>query len=165
MTSARERADLRCAIDDVVQGGCLHLDAGDTAAWLALASDQLRYRITAYSPEIRKDMTWLEHDRSGLVALFELLPRHHVDHARWFRHAVLQQVVRDGDHAHAVSGLAVYHTVSDVGDVLADAGATHLFAVGRYHDRLRLESGSWRLLDRTVRLDTRQLGLGSHLIV
>ncbi|HWN69708.1 MAG TPA: nuclear transport factor 2 family protein [Haliangium sp.] len=163
---AESRAELRAAIEDVIYAGCLHLDELRFDAWLELAAPELRYRITAYSPEIRKDMTWLEHDRSGLAALFELLPRHHVDHAQWLRHAVLYHVVQEAhDRVLAVTSLAVHHTAVDVGEAHVEAGDTRIFVVGRYHDRLRLDRGRWLLAERNVRLETRQLGIGTHLIV
>jgi methanesulfonate monooxygenase small subunit len=166
MSQALSRAGRRLALEDVIYTGCLHLDELRFDAWLELAAPELRYRITAYSPEIRKDMTWLDHDRPGLAALFELLPRHHVNHAQWLRHAVVYHVVEEAaDLARVVTSLAVYHTAVDVGDAHVDAGATRVFAVGRYHDRLRLERGRWLLAERTVRLETRQLGIGTHLIV
>lgn len=166
MSETRSRPELRLALEDAIYTGCLHLDEQRFEAWLELAAPELRYRITAYSPEIRKEMTWLDHDRRGLAALFELLPKHHVNHAQWLRHAVVYHVVEEApDLVRAVTSLAVYHTVRDVGDVHVDAGATRVFAVGRYHDRLRLEHGRWLLAERTVRLETRQLGIGTHLIV
>lgn len=166
MTQTSSRAELRVAVEDVVYGGCLLLDQQAFHAWLELTAPELQYRITAYSPEIRRDMTWLEHDRAGLVALFELLPKHHVNHAQWQRHATLYQVSADGPTVlRAVTSLVVHHTVFDVGDVHVDAGATSVFAVGRYLDTFRLEQGRWLLSDRTVRLETRQLGIGTHLIV
>ena len=166
MSHAVSRSELRAAVEDVVYTGCLHLDELRFDAWLELTAPELHYQITAYSPEIRKEMTWLEHDRNGLAALFELLPKHHVNHAQWFRHAVLYNVVQEADdRVRVVTSLAVYHTVVDVGDAHIDAGATRIFAVGRYHDRLRLEHGRWLLSERTVRLETRQLGIGTHLIV
>lgn len=165
-SSAEPLAELRAAIEDVIYTGCLHLDELRFEAWLELAAPDLRYRITAYSPEIRKDMTWLEHDRSGLSALFELLPRHHVNHAQWLRHAVLYHVVQEADGlVRAVTSLAVYHTAVDVGEAHVEAGGTRIFVVGRYHDRLRLDRGRWLLAERNVRLETRQLGIGTHLIV
>lgn len=166
MSQNLSRAELRAAIEDVLYPSCLLLDEGAFHAWLEHTSADLKYRITAHSPEIRKDMTWLEHDRQGLVALFELLPKHHVNHAQWQRHAVLYQVIADSpSEVHTVASLVVHHTVLDVGDVHEDAGATNVFAVGRYHDKYRLDQGRWLLTDRTVRLETRQLGIGTHIIV
>jgi methanesulfonate monooxygenase small subunit len=160
------RAELRAAVEDVVYSGCLLQDQLAFHAWLELTAPELSYRITAYSPEIRRDMTWLEHDRAGLYALFELLPKHHVNHAQWQRHASVYQVSAESPSVlRAVTSLVVHHTVLDVGDVHLEAGATSVFAVGRYLDTFRLEQGRWLLSDRTVRLETRQLGIGTHLIV
>jgi methanesulfonate monooxygenase subunit beta len=166
MSQTTSRAELRAAIEDVVYTSCLLLDEQAFAAWLELTAPELKYRITAHSPEIRKEMTWLEHDRAGLTALFELFPKHHVNHAQWQRHGVLYQVVEESPGVvRAVTSLVVHHTVVDVGDVHLDAGKTSVFAVGRYHDKLRLEQGRWLLTERTARLETRQLGIGTHLIV
>lgn len=158
--------ELRAVVEELVYSGCLLQDALAWRAWLELGSAELNYRIQTFSPEIRKDMTWLEHDRAGLAALFELLPKHHVDHAQWHRHASVYQVVPEGpNELRAITSLAVHHTLVDVGDAHGDAGSTRLFAVGQYHDRFRLEQGRWLLSDRTVRLQTRQLGIGTHLII
>jgi len=166
MTQPLSRAELRAAIEDATYAGILLLDAGQYHAWLEHVAPDFNYRITAYSPEIRKEMTWLEHDRAGLAALFDLLPRHHVNHAPWHRHAGLYQVTSESDTlVRAVSSLVVHQTVLDVGDAHAEAGATNVFAVGRYHDTLRLEQGRWLLTERNVRLETRLLGIGTHLIV
>ncbi|MET0340358.1 MAG: methanesulfonate monooxygenase [Polyangiales bacterium] len=166
MSAPLSRAELRAIAEDVVYETSLLLDAQDFAGFLAQTTDDLTYRITAYSPEIRKEMTWLEHDRAGLVALFELLPRHHVNHAQWSRHAVVYRVHQETEaELHAVSSLLIHHTVFDVGDVHVDAGASRVFAVARYHDVLRQVGDRWLLKDRTARLETRQLGIGTHLIV
>lgn len=155
---------LRQALEEVVCRGALHLDELEFAEWLELTAVDFRYRIQAYSPELRKEMTWLEHDRAGMEALIELLPKHHVNGAEWLRHVVLQSTTPDGDgSARAVSSLAIFHTVVDGGDSHIAGGSSELFAVGRYHDQFRLEAGRWVLADRTVKLKTRQLGIGSHL--
>lgn len=157
---------LRVALEAVVYPGVLQLDERKFDAWLEQTTPDFRYRITAYSPELRKDMTWLEHDRKGLAALFELLPKHHVNGAAWLRHAVLYSTTRESDdEARAVSSLAIYHTLIDTVDAHVEGGSSRLFAVGRYHDRFRLWNGQWLLAEREARLDTRQLGVGSHWIV
>jgi methanesulfonate monooxygenase small subunit len=158
--------NLRPAIEDVIYASVLRLDALEFQAFLDLTTPTFQYRITAYSPEIRRDMTWLEHDRKALAGLFELLPKHHVDHGVWTRHAVLYQVTQvDQDTVQAVTSLAAYRTIVDIGDAHVESGTSQLFVVGRYHDRLRLHDGRYLLDDRTARLETRQLGLGSHMIV
>lgn len=165
MSTSVSRSELRAAIEDVIYTGVLNLDDLHFGAWLEETTADFRYRIKAYSPDIRKDMTWLDHDKAGVAALIELLPKHHVDSAQWRRQAVLYSVVPEGDNAvRAVSSLAVFHTVVDVGDAHVEGGSSKLFAVGRYQDKLRYERNRWLLAERIVRLDTRQLGIGTHLI-
>jgi methanesulfonate monooxygenase small subunit len=164
MSTGISIAELRAALADVVCRGALYLDEHRFGQWLDLTAPEFRYRIVAYSPELRKDMTWLDHDRAGMAALVELLPKHHVTGANWLRQVSLSTVTPEaaGD-AEAVSSLAVFHTAVDVGDAHVDGGSTSLFAVGRYHDRFRFEQEQWLLVERTVRLQTRQLGIGSHV--
>jgi methanesulfonate monooxygenase small subunit len=44
-----------------------------------------------------------------------------------------------------------------------DGGSTELFAVGHFHDTVKLGSGGPKLGARMVRLDTRLLGYGYHI--
>ena len=60
----------------------------------------------------------------------------------------------DGDYD-AVTSVAVYRTV-------LDGGSTSLFALGKYYDVVRVEAGRACFLGRTLRLETRELGLGTH---
>lgn len=158
--------DLRRVIEPVIYGGVLQLDERRYDAWLEQTTPDFRYRIKSFSAELRKDMTWLEHDRAGLAALFELLPKHHVTGAQWLRQVVLYSVEREADESvRAVSSLAVFHTVIDTVDAHVEGGSSRLFAVGHYYDRLKLWNGRWLLAEREARLDTRQLGIGSHHII
>jgi methanesulfonate monooxygenase small subunit len=153
--SEANRESARRAVEDVIYSSCLYLDKLEFETYLELAA-----------PEFRKEMTWLDHDREGLKALLDILPKHHVNHALWHRHAVVYQVVEESpERVRAVTSLMVHHTLVDVGDAHLEAGATRVFAVGRYFDTLRNDRGRWLLSERTVRLDTRQLGIGTHLIV
>ncbi len=43
-----------------------------------------------------------------------------------------------------------------------DAGESHLFLVGKYLDKLKIENGEAKFVEREVRLDTRRLDKGSH---
>ena len=156
----------RSLAEELLYASAAHLDDRNWDAWLALTTKDFHYRIGAYSPEIRKQMTWLEHDREGLVALFALLGKHHVDHAQWFRQLTLQQVEQSShDTLQTVSQLVVFATAWDVGDAHVEAGSTRVFAVGRYRDRLVRQGGRWLIADRYVQLDTRQLGIGTHNIL
>lgn len=157
-------AELRAALGDLVAEGAQLLDERRFGEWIDLTSASLRYRIEAYSHDIRKNMTWLDHDRSGMVALIELLPKHHTDGGDWLRQVSLGKVsIEAAGRASAVSSLAVFHTTRDVGNAHVQGGSSRLLLVGRYHDRFEHDGTRWLLSERVVRLQTRQLGVGSHL--
>ena len=147
----------RTAISEVVYRSCLALDAKDFKGYLGLCDNEFRYTITAHSPEIRKDMVWLDHDKAGMQLLFTNLPRHNSDHSPLTRHATVYTVDIDAaaQQAQVVSALQVFKTS-------LDGGATELFAVGRYIDTVRL-ADTPTLLKRIVKLDTRQFGFGYHI--
>jgi methanesulfonate monooxygenase small subunit len=165
----------RSLAHDLIYELSLRLDAGDFAGYLERCAPGLRYTIGAYSPELRKPMLWLDLDKPGLRTLFDTLPRHHSDHARLSRHATVYKVDgptsaedREGDAAglgvagdgdlQVVSALQVFRTV-------LDGGATTLFAVGKIFDTVRPDPAARAalLVRRRIELDTRMLGIGSHL--
>ena len=145
-------------IEELVYRSCLALDDKDFKGYLNLCDDGFRYTITTHSPEIRKDMIWLDHDKKGLELLFNNLPRHNSDHSPLSRHATVYTVEVDAaaKRAKVVSTMQVFKTS-------LDGGATELFAVGKYLDTVNLEGTSPKLLNRTVKLDTRMLGIGYHI--
>ena len=134
------------------------LDDKQFNAYLDLCDPAYRYKITAYSPEIRKDMTGLEHDRAGMQALFTNLPKHNSDQSPLTRHVTVYTVKQDAaaGQAQVVSALQVFRTS-------LDGGATELFAVGKLHDLISLSDEAPKLLAREVRLQTRMLGFGYHI--
>ena len=148
----------RTAIEELVYRSCLALDDKNFKAYLALCDGDFRYTITANSPEIRKDMIWLEHDKAGMQTLFANLPRHNSEHSPLTRHATVYTVDDDTVHQRAgvISALQVFKTS-------LDGGATELFAVGRYLDIVKLDGVRPMLLKRVVKLDTRQFGFGYHI--
>jgi methanesulfonate monooxygenase small subunit len=148
----------RTAIQDVVYQTCLLLDDKNFNAFLDLCDEGFRYSITTHSPEIRKDMIWLDHDKKGMQNLFTQLPRHNSDHSPITRHATVYRVEVDEGRKEAsvVSALQIYKT-----DL--DGGATTLFAVGKYVDTIKLDGGKPKLAKRVVKLDTRMLGIGYHI--
>jgi methanesulfonate monooxygenase small subunit len=148
----------RSTIEELVYKSCLLLDEGDFKGYLALCDDEFRYTITAHSPEIRKDMVWLDHDRKGMEMLFTQLPRHNSDHSPLTRHATVYSVAFDesAQFADVVTALQVFKTE-------LDGGVTNLYAVGKYLDRVSVANGTAKLVRRNVRLDTRMLGIGYHI--
>jgi methanesulfonate monooxygenase small subunit len=156
-----DHKSMRGRVEDLVYQLALLLDEGDFRAYLDLCEPDFRYLIGAYSPEIRKEMLWLDHDKPGLEVLFETLPRHNSDHARLSRHVTVYKVEAgspgpDGGTAAAVSALQVFRTT-------LDGGATELFAVGKIFDQIRFTTGVARLVERKIKLETRMLGIGTHI--
>jgi len=150
------KSEQRQAIEELVYRSCLALDAKDYKAFLALCDEDFHYTIATYSPEIRREMVWLDHDRKGMETLFTNLPRHNSDHSPITRHATVYTVDEKGGSAEVVSALQVFRTQ-------LDGGATELFAVGRFHDTVKLDGASAKLKKRLVRLETRLLGYGYHI--
>src|SRR5919204_1496162 len=150
------KTEQRLAIEELIYRSCLALDARDFKTFLDLCAPEFRYSITTHSPEIKRDMVWLDHDRKGTETLFTNLPRHNSDHSPLTRHATVYTVEVKGAAAEVVSALQVFRTQ-------LDGGATELFAVGRFHDKVKLDGGTPKLARRLVRLDTRQLGFGYHI--
>jgi methanesulfonate monooxygenase small subunit len=148
----------RQAIEELVYRSCLLLDEKDFKGYLELCDPEFRYTITAYSPEIRKEMVWLDHDKGGMQTLFTNLPRHNSDHSPLSRHATVYTVEQDDakNQASVVSAVQVFRTT-------LDGGTTELFAVGKYNDLVKLDGGGPKLLKRVVKLDTRMFGFGSHI--
>lgn len=146
------------AIEELVYRSCLVLDDKDFKGYLNFCDPGFRYSITAHSPEIRKDMIWLEHDKKGMESLFNNLPKHNSDHSPLTRHATVYTVDVDdaNKQAKVVSAIQVFKTT-------LDGGVTELFAVGKYIDTVNLDGPSPKLLNRVVKLDTRMLGIGYHI--
>jgi methanesulfonate monooxygenase small subunit len=147
----------RYVIEELVYRSCLALDAKDYKGFLALCDADFRYSIATYSPELRREQVWLDHDMGGMQTLFTNLPRHNSDHSPITRHATVYTVERgSGSDVNVVSALQVFRTQ-------LDGGATELFAVGRLHDTVRPNGDGAKLARRIVRLETRQLGYGYHV--
>lgn len=134
------------------------LDETKYTDYMNLCDPEFRYQIVAYSPEIKQNMTWLDHDHEGMSQLIKNLPRHNTDPAALTRHLTVYSVDIDESEnvAHAVSALQVFRTDPD-------GGATTLYAVGKQYDTINLKDGEPKLLARTIQLQTRQLGIGHHV--
>ena len=148
----------RHAIEELIYRSCMALDERNYKGYLDLCDDGFRYTVTAYSPEIRKEMIWLDHDKPGLTTLFGNLPRHNSDHSPITRHATVYTVSVDAAAAEAnvVSALQIFKT-------RLDGGGSELFAVGRFHDTIKLGGATPKLLRRVVKMETRLLGGGYHI--
>jgi methanesulfonate monooxygenase small subunit len=152
------------SVRDVIYRAALLLDDEKFLDWLGLCAPDFHYRITTYSPEIRKQMTWYEQDVSGLKGMIEMLPKHNTDHGRLTRHTTVYTVDVDPsqNEASATASFACYRTMLDGINSHIDSGETQLFLIGRYYDRFRIGEEGPRFLERNVFLDTRRLDKGSH---
>jgi len=153
MASNMNRSDL----EELVYESCARLDEKDLAGYLGLCGAAFTYKVTAWAPEIRREMTWLDRDRAELEEFFRMLPKHNTDPNPLTRHAQVTRVRRNGDgRAEVTSTFQVFRT-------RLDGGATELYAVGKYFDTVDCSGTTPKLVARHVRLDTRDLHWGTHL--
>jgi len=148
----------RSDVEELVYDTCMLLDAKDFKGFLERCDERFEYKLSAYSPEIKREMTWLDHGRAEISELFNTLPRHNTDPSPLTRNAVVYKVKVDDDakRASVVSALQVFRTA-------INGGVTELFAIGKYYDTVDLNGDTPRLLARHVKLDTRDLGWGHHV--
>lgn len=141
---------------NLIHRSCLYLDDGDWNSYLDLCSDDFTYRITAFSPELRKEMVWLEQDRNGMTNLFGNLENHVTLQGRFLRHATVALIERDEspNNAQVTTTFFVIYTNLE--------GVSEMFAAGRYNDAIDASGNRPLLRTREVRLDTRDLGGGTH---
>ncbi len=148
----------RAALVDLVYASCALLDAEAYESWLGLCAPDFRYRITAYSDEIGKEMVWLDQSLEQLRVRFEDLPRHLVVPGTYRRHAGrCREIERSEARVRMESSVIVYHTDPQ--------GTSRLFAVVTYHDDIALDGAAPRLAERTVRMDTRRLEFSPSTIL
>jgi methanesulfonate monooxygenase subunit beta len=140
-----------------VSRSCLLLDREEFSAWMALCAPEFRYRMIAYSTDLLRDMCWLDVDHGELEVLFGNLRSHVRVLGTFFRHAAGTFVEQTETGARFVTSLSIFHTTLQ--------GETSIFAVCRYFDQIEGGPGSARLVDREVRLDTRLLNFGPHVIL
>ena len=136
---------------------CLLLDAERFDDYLALWSPEGRYRITSWSPDLRKELVLLDLALPEFRQLLENVPNHERMPGTFSRHVTGPLVERpDGeDTARATSSLLVVRTDLE--------GISSLYAAGKYLDNIDIAHDAARIASREVRLETRQLGTGSHV--
>lgn len=141
----------------IVYRSCLALDDERFDDYLALYASNFNYRVTAYSPELRQEMVWLDQDREQMANLLEGVDNHHRLPGRFTRQANVYLIDREpaNDHATVTTSLVVMYTDPE--------GVSKVFAVGRYVDSVDVSGDQPLLTSREVRLETRELGPGSHV--
>jgi methanesulfonate monooxygenase subunit beta len=144
-------------ISEVIYRGCLALDAGDFDGFMRLCAPELRYQVTVFSPDLRKEMTWLSHDHAGMTSLLAAVPHHLVRLGTLKRHVSVYLIDREpaGSVAKVTSSFLVVSTDPE--------GRSRLFATGMYFDEVNTGGAVPLLAGRRVQLETRDLGIGTHL--
>ena len=156
--------DVANAVRDTIYRATLLLDDQKWDQWLELCDDSFHYAIKSFSPEINRDMTYLQGSRKDLATMVKLLPKHNTDHSPLKRHTTVYtvDVADDAKTASAVSSFVVFQNMLDGVNSHVDAGESRLFLVGRYLDSFKLEDGKARFIQREVRIENRRLDKGSH---
>ena len=151
-------------VKDTIYRSCLYLDDEQWTNWLELCDENFNYKITSYSPEIRRDMVYFAGNHNELRTMTDMLPKHNTDHSPLKRHAVIYTVdmSEDGGSAEAVTSVVIYQTMLDGVNSHIDSGETRLFCVGRYIDSLVIEGDGAKFVSREMRLENRRLDKGSH---
>lgn len=145
-------------INRLIYASAMKLDAEDFKGFLHHCGESFRYAIKAYSPELGKEMTWLDHGRKGMQGLFAMLPQHVRMKGRFKRHVSVYSVDRQEDgRAKAHSSVLLIHTDPE--------GNSKLFAAAQYFDVIDVSGEAPRLVERVVQLETRELGPGMHIPV
>lgn len=140
----------------LIHSSCIVLDSEKFEEFLSLCVPEFRYKITAYSPEIRKEMTWMDHDYEGMEALLKMVPQHLRRLGNLLRHVSVGPIVIGEQSVQVTSTFQVIHTDLH--------GRSDLFVAGRYFDEIvSVHSDRLALKSRRVHLDTRDLGIGSHV--
>ena len=152
------------AVRETIYKATLALDDQKWEEWLDLCDDDFHYAITAFSPEINKDMIYLQGSRRDMSTMMKMLPKHNTDHSPLKRHTSVYtvDVAPDEKSATAISSFVVYQNLLDGINSHIDAGESRLFLVGRYYDTFKLDGGKPRFVKREVRLENRRLDKGSH---
>lgn len=147
-------------IKRLIYSSALMLDAENFKGFLAACGEHFRYAIKTFSPELGKEMVWLDHTHKGLQDLFGMLPQHVRMKGRFKRHVSVYSVDAEPDTQNRIrahSSVLVVHTALD--------GSSKLFAAGQYEDIIDVSGDSPHFIERVVRLETRELGPGMHIPV
>ena len=144
-------AEDREAIRTLISRSARLMDSKQYDDYMALYAADGYYALQADSDEIGQRMTWLEMGRDDLAALLEESPQHVHDTAARTHMVSVDEIALNGsgDTAEAHSTFAVFRTDA--------AGATQIYAVGQYDDRLVRNGADWRIADRRVQVQTRML--------
>lgn len=151
------RMEFENRVSAVIHRSCLFLDEERYKEYLALWSPGGQYRITSYSPDIRKELVLLDLNRDDYGHLLSNIRNHEHMPGTFSRHLSVQLLDNEGEagKTHVTSSILVIHTDPE--------GVSRVFAAGRYLDIFTIDGDEPLIELREVRLSTRQFGPGSHI--
>ncbi len=157
----------RTLIREEIYKACQNLDDQQWDDWLDQCDDNFEYKVTTYSPEVRKDLTYLRLDYKELKPYFALLPKHNSDHSPIRRHATVYSVTvaEDEKSAEAVTSFLVTQEMFDGINAPLDSGENRLYLVGKYNDKFKIDGDKVTFTEREARVFTRRLDKGSHWVI
>jgi len=95
--------DAASVVRDTIYRATMALDDQKWEDWLDLCDEEFHYRISAFSPEINKDMIYLQGKRKDMETLVRLLPKHNTDHSPLRRHTSVYTVdVADASYLNTI---------------------------------------------------------------
>lgn len=142
------------ALERLVTEAASLLDEELFLRWMELCSADFEYKITAYSPEIGRQMAWWDQDKISLQVTLTTVNDHVRDQGRIKRHLGPLRIIDGSEKPRTECSVVLWHTDLQ--------GTTQLYAVGKYVDEFVVEQNVLRFLRREVALDTRRLPFGSH---
>ena len=154
----REGADTlvqREAIRELVVSSGRLLDKGRFEDFVGLFAANARYSMEAQTPDIQRNVVWLECNQTELAKLFIDMPLHVRDEASRMHLISVDSVRVRQERAEAHSSFVVFRINID--------GVAKVYAIGTYEDELALIEGDWKLTRRAVRLDNRRLASATPL--
>jgi len=140
----------------LIYRSCTVLDDEDFDAYMGVFAEEFDYRVSTYSYELRKDQDWMDLNRPEMKGLLANVDQHSRLLGKFARQANIYGIDRNGaDKADVTTFVTVYYTTPE--------GATSVFAVGKYLDVVDLAGDEPRIAVREMRLETKELGIGTHL--
>jgi len=148
---------LRQRIEDLIHDLAFSMDEERFDRYLASCSESFEYTISVDTPELGREAVWLHHDKAEMRDLFKGLRQHIRLQGQFLRQLSSPYVEVDGDGETATARTTFLTIYTELD------GVSRVYAAGRYDDVFQTAGDSPLLAKRIVRLQTRDLGPGSHL--
>lgn len=149
--------EIRENVRELLSRVATSLDDEDFETFLSDCNDDFTYRVVAHSPELDRDMVWLDHDLDELKAMLKMVPQHVRMAGRLVRHLSTATIRAAGEGCVvATARMLLVHTDLE--------GISRLLAAGTCLDTVSIgDPSTLKLTQREIRLDTRDWSPGLHV--